>query len=289
VVLSGAVPGGVLVGVQAFEWSAMIGNSWTAVRLMLGVVLVLMGLGAVGALSAHMLGILVSVILSFVICGSLLGKGLPKPERPPGIYVYMRGYLLTFGAYGVLSSADVLLVKSYFPPEQAGIFAMAATVARMVFFLPGPVAAAMFPKVTSAGESSAASRRTLLKAIIVSGLMVAGIGVVFLVIPEFMLKLLTREVHPGQVTILRCMVLALAPLTLVQLFINYELAQRRFGIMLPLYVCAGGYVLGTRFWHETPLQVVLSLGVASTIALIFCTILVWWQSRQKGSREVSRA
>ena len=50
--------------------------------------------------------------------------------------------------------------------------------ARMAFFLPGPVCSAMFPKVTSVGESSRANYRTLMKAMILTALLGGGIGFV---------------------------------------------------------------------------------------------------------------
>jgi cyanate permease len=92
-------------------------------------------------------------------------------------------------------------------------------------------------------------------------------GFVCMLVPGFLLTVLARGAQPGQAEILRGMVLALAPLTLVMVVLNYELAQRRFRIMIPLFLCAGGYLLGVMRWHETPLQVVAVLGVMSVAAL----------------------
>ena len=132
----------------------------------------MMGFGVAGGLAAHLMGVLVGGICALLIGQSILGRGWPKAERPAGLYGYMVGYMGAFTAYGLLSNADVVLVKHYFPADQAGVFAKAAMVARIVLFLPAPVAAAMFPKVTSSGESSQASRRTLIKALMLVGLMV---------------------------------------------------------------------------------------------------------------------
>ena len=265
--LFGAIPGGVLAGMQAFKWGALISNGASVLRLIAGFSLAFLGLGAVGGLTAHALGIVVSVLLSLVICGVLLGRARISLERPAGIYAYIGGYMAAFTAYGVLSGADLLLVKYYYSPEQAGVFSKAAMVARMVFFLPGPVCSAMFPKVTSAGESTGATRRTLFKAMVVTGLIVASMALVCMVFPGFLLRLLVKEAQPGQIEILRGMVLALAPLTLVMVLLNYELAQRRFRIMIPLSLCAVGYLIGVMRWHETPLQVVGMLGAMSVLAL----------------------
>jgi O-antigen/teichoic acid export membrane protein len=289
VMLLGAVPAGVMAGMQAFEWVALIGNGWMALRLVLGVVLALFGLGAVGGLTANMVGTLVAAVLSFAMCRLLLARGRVRQERPAGIYNYMGGYMAAFMAFGVLSSADVLLVKYYFSPEQAGIFSKAAMVARMVFFLPGPVCSAMFPKVTSTGESSGATRRTLSKAMVVTGLIVVCMGLVCMVFPSILLKILVKEAQPGQIEILRGMVLALTPLTMVMVLLNYELAQRRFRIMIPLSLCAAGYLLGVMRWHETPLQVVAVLGGMSLVALVICWILVSYRGSGKAFRRDAEA
>jgi len=297
--LLNAIPGGVLQGMQAFEWAALIGVSLPTTRLVLGIVLALMGLGAMGALAANLIGSIAAGVFTLIICLSLLGKTSdPEPKivfteaparslrasvqtlfrgggevgsaRPQGLYSYMGGYAAVCAAYGVLSSADVILVKHYFSPEQTGVFAKAAMVARIVFYLPGPISAAMFPKVTSSGESSQVNRRILFKAIMISCVIVGAVGLLCVAAPGLMLRLLGGGIQSGQESILRGMALALAPLTVVMLLMNYELAQRRFGIMIPLYICAAGYLGGVAIWHETLLQVVAVLGAATVSALVGC-------------------
>jgi glycosyltransferase involved in cell wall biosynthesis/O-antigen/teichoic acid export membrane protein len=282
VALLATVPNGVLMGVQAFEWAAMLGNSWSVFRLALGTGLVLAGFGVLGALGAHVAGLVLGSLAALAISVSILGRGWVAPRRPAGAYAYMGGYLATFAAYGVLSSADVILVKHYFDAHTAGLFAKAAMVARIVFYLPGPVAAAMFPKVASTGEMSAASLHTLRKALVLATVIsLAGVAVC-VGAPRVLLTLLAGGGNEGQVQQLRGMVLALTPLTLVQLIAVFELAQRRFAVVIPLGLCAAGYGLGAARWHETPQQIVTVLGVASLVALAGCLGLAWRGARRAG-------
>ena len=283
VMLMGAVSNGVLAGMQAFEWVAMIGNGWTLLRLVLGVILVLLGLGATGGLTANMVGQLISAVFSLSVCLSLLGRRVTASERPAGLYPYMGGYMATVTAFGILSSADILLVKYYFSPQEAGVFSKAAMWARMAFFLPGPVCSAMFPKVTSVGASSRASARTLMKAMILTALIGGCIGLVCLAFPDILLRILEKDVHPGQAMLLRGMALALAPLTLVMVLMNYELAQRRFGIMIPLTLSAAGYLLGVMRWHQTMLQVVAVLGAMTMVALGLSLLFIRTRRPARGS------
>ena len=272
-----ALSNGVLSGLQAFKWVAVIGNGWTLFRLVLGVILVALGCGALGGLSANLAGVLAAAVLTLMMCGSLLGRGDRGLKRPDGFYAYTGRYMAGTLAFGVLSSADVLLVKYYFSAEEAGVFAKAAMIARMVFFLPTPICSAMFPKVSSEGEASTASRRTLWKAMVITALLGGAVGLICVLMPTLLLRVLVNEVHPGQAAILRAMALVLAPLTMVMVIMSYEIAQRRFRVLVPLFICAGGYVLGVLRWHGSLLQVVGVLGVASVSALVLSLLFTQWR------------
>ena len=107
------------------------------------------------------------------------------------------------------------------------------------------------------------------------GGIVGVVGAVYLAAPGLMLRILAGGVHPGQVTVVRGMVVALAPLTLVFLLVNYELAQRRFKITIPLVLCAAGYLVGVMRWHESPMQIVTVLGVMSMASLVLTLLVVF--------------
>jgi O-antigen/teichoic acid export membrane protein len=294
----GTVPGGILIGVQAFGWSMAIGNAASLLRFILGVVLVRAGAGAVGALTAQGVSVAAVITAGLIMCGRLIPRGEGAAGGAGGVVEgggddavdvratlrYMGGYMAAFTGYAVLSNADLILVKHYFDPTQAGAYAKAAMVARIVFFLPQPVAMALFPKVASGGETSYASGRMLLKAVLLMGVLMVGAGGFFLLFPGLMLRLVAGTEDPALVPVVRGMVLALTPLTLVSVLLSYELAQRRFAVALPLGLCAAGYLAVAGWMHETPLQIVAALGVAGTVALVFVVALLPW-ARMKASQE----
>lgn len=295
IMVYGTVPGGILMGVQAFGWSAAIGNSSALLRLLLGIGLALAGGGAVGALSAHGVAMVVGITATLVVCGRLVG-GMGAPGggvvladdsedddswNVRGTVMYMGGYMAAFAGYAVLSNADLVLVKHYFDASQAGAFAKAAMVARIVFFLPQPVAAALFPKVASGGEASHGSGRTLLKAVVLMSGIIAVAGGIFLLFPGLMLRMVAGTTDPALAPVVRGMVLALTPLTLVSVLLTYEVAQRRFVVAVPLGLCAAGYVASAHWMHETPLQIVAALGVAGTLALVSVVALLPWREMKR--------
>ncbi len=295
-----AVPNGVLTGVQAFGWATAIGNGGNVLRLLLGTGVVMMGAGAVGVLSVHGFCIFAGAVTGLILCGhaikqAILARGVEVPSNrteADGVVgwrhalKYMGGYMAAFAGFAVLSNADLVLVKHYFDATQAGLFAKAAMVARIVFFLPQPIAAALFPKVASGGEASYANGRTLLKGVMLMLIIVAITGGFFMIFPGFMLRLLAGTADPGLIPVVRGMVLALTPLALLSALLTYEVAQHRFIVALPLGVCAAGYVLAAERWHETPLQIVMALGVSGLVALVaVIALLPWGQMRNNGEKK----
>ncbi|MCX7591311.1 MAG: glycosyltransferase [Kiritimatiellae bacterium] len=279
--LPSLVVGGILTGAQLFGWSAAVGLAASCTRCCLSILMAAFGLGAVGALSAQAVAILVGILLSLVPLRRVLPSDPPAPVKRRDLYGYFTGYFVALCGYSVLTSADVVLVKHYFAdPTVAGEFAVAAMVAKIAFFLPQPVVMAMFPKVVTAGELSYASWRTLLKALtLVAGVTLAA-AILCTVFPEVVLWIMKGEVPPGVVHIIRRMVWAVSPLTLVFLVMNFHLAQRRFRVNIPLVICALGYLLAVARWHATVMEIVTVLGIAGWAAMFFALAgLPWWTFR----------
>ena len=143
---------GALLGLQAFIWMSVRpaklgrdapGRECPAVLFFSAT--------AEAALTAQLLGVAVS--------GALGGWGLVAvlrsartDEHITGVIRYFLQSFVILAGYAVLSFCDVVLVKHYFDPVQVGpVRAGRRRSARTVFFLPMPIAMALFPKVASTG------------------------------------------------------------------------------------------------------------------------------------------
>jgi O-antigen/teichoic acid export membrane protein len=177
------------------------------------------------------------------------------------------------GSYAVLMNADLIFVKHYFSPDDAGKFAKAATVGRSVIFLPLPIALVMFPKVISGGTDKRDSRATFLKSLgLVVFLIIGAVGMT-MTFPWLPLHILygIRDPDPELIRLLIYVVCAMAPLSLSFLLMNYEIAQHRFAMTWLLAFSAFLYIAGVALWHDTMEHVVYVLGTVSTITTVgFC-------------------
>jgi dolichol-phosphate mannosyltransferase len=270
---------GALQGSQGFAWLAGIGFIGSAARLLLAALFVALGGAAAGALLGHAVSMLVVAIVAVLGVWQVLGKGWERPARLPGFYRYCLQYALAYVGYGILMNADVVLVKHYFAADEAGRYAVAAMVGRIILFLPQPIVMAMFPKVVSDGEATRASWRTLGKAIVLACLVLGGTALLCTLFAQTVLLVLSGDPSPDLVPLVRLMAWGLCPLSLTFFIMNFELAQRRMTVVLPLLACAGGYLACLARWHASMQQVVLMLAAAGVTALLSTVACLPWRRR----------
>lgn len=274
-----AIAPGALQGLQAFVWMSTATNVCGVARLVLGVAFVALG-GRVAfyALSGLAVGEVLSIAVGVWGLRWVLRGTVRERSQLTGGERYFAQALLALALYGFLMNADVVMVKHFFPPAEAGLFARAATIARTVVFVSQPVAVALFPKVVSLGDFRVGHRATLFRALALVALVV-GISVLICVAaPALPLRILygPGALTPEQKRLLPWVALAMSPLGLSYLLLNFEMAQHRFMMLAPLTVCAAAYVAGVWLWHATLNQVIAVMAaVTVTLAVALVACLPW--------------
>lgn len=268
---------GALQGAQAFGWVAGIGAGSSFVRLAMAAALVAAGGTAVGALLGHTASMLLVAVAGGFGFRQVLGTRVGTAERPVGFYRYCIQYVIAYTGYALLMNADLVLAKHFFTADEAGRYAVVAMVGRIILFLPQPIVMAMFPKVVSSGDVSRADWRTLARALVLAGLLIGGTAAACSLFAEAVLAGLSGARSADLVPLVRLMVWGLCPLSLTFFIMNFELAQRRFTVALPLLACAACYIIGLVRWHETMHQVVLLLAVAGTAAFLASVACLPWR------------
>ncbi|MCE9629971.1 MAG: glycosyltransferase [Planctomycetia bacterium] len=277
--LGGAAFMGALQGAQGFAWLAGVGFVGSLARLLLAVLLVALGGGAAGALFGHAASMGVVAVVAFLGVRHVLGGGWEPPARIPAFYRYCLQYALAYVGYAILMNADVVLVKHYFAADEAGRYAVAAMVGRIILFLPQPIVTAMFPKVVSDGQVTHANWRTLGKAIIFACVVLGGTALFCSLFAQTVLRILCGDPSPDLVPLVRLLVWGMCPLSLTFFIMNFELAQRRMTVVVPLLACAIVYLACLAKWHATPQQVALVLTAAGIVAMISTVVCLPWRRR----------
>ncbi len=268
----GPVYGGALQGLQSFFWLGVVGQVWGAVRLVLGAALVLLVAPlALNGLAAQLAGTAATLLISMLVLHKVL-PALPASGTPlEGSNRYFFLSILGLFCFSVLMNADLILVKHYFHDEaDYGNYARASTIARIMIFLSQPIAGALFPKVISRGERSKAHGATLLKAVFFAGIIIGGLLVACLALPRVLLLVVFNVPQPEAelVWLIRWVCVAMAPLALVYLLLNFEMAQQRFTFIYPLMACGIGFIGGVTVAHQSLRQVVYIFVAAACASLV---------------------
>ncbi|MDO9540990.1 MAG: hypothetical protein Q7J98_01535 [Kiritimatiellia bacterium] len=277
--------GGVLQGMQAFVLAGFPGLANGFVRLCLGGILVFfVAPKAVSGLSAQVVGALCATALIYLFYRRRLPQSAQTDSTPERSDKYFWASLAALFSFAILMNMDIVMVKHYFTdPADYGNYARASMIGKMLIFLVQPIAGVMFPKVASRGDFTNEQKFTFFRALALSGLIIIGGVLLCTLFPQIPLLILYRD-HaptPDMIALVRMVCWAMAPLGLVFILMNFELAQHRLACVFPLAFCAAAFVGGVALFHGSLRQVVIVFLTVSVTALVLLIILPFTKHRNK--------
>jgi O-antigen/teichoic acid export membrane protein len=162
-------------------------------KVILSFALVLIGFKIYGALA----GIIVGAVVSFIFCLIDLKPIFKVKEisaKTPEIYNYTRPVFIVALATVLFLSLDLIIAKHFFSPTDAGIYAIASTIAKILFIGTQPISKALFP--LSSNSTARHSKKLFITSIIaLVSIIVVFIGVVYLASP-LIIKIYTGKSFP---------------------------------------------------------------------------------------------
>lgn len=230
-------------------------------------VLIAMGFGVLGAVAA----ISASVIFAFVLPDSareLRGPAVAGASENVG---EGRQAIVFFIGQVIISNIDILMVKHFFSPNDAGLYAAIALVGRLLYFGSWSVVSAMFP--VSAEKKEANGSGTLLA---VPLLLVTAMSVVFVLLLAAFPKLVFQSLFGahfqsdiGGLNLLLSMnAAATGVYAIAVVLITYEMSRRIANTGWLQLVVSGLIVLGISWFHSTLLEVIVVQQVLRVVLLI---------------------
>lgn len=253
-------------------------------KFVFGVGAVVMGYLATGIITSLILAHLVPVVAIMVFLrSSLRSPPSGAPNNAPGATQLMTQalpLLLNFGAFNLLTYADMHVVRINFGGSGEGLdglYAAAATLARTVFYLPMALVHVTFAKVTEAHAYGRPHRHLLWKSLgLTTGL--AGFGALILgLFPEFILNIYGGEKVLAAAPYLRWYLLPSALLGIVAVFMHYYFALGRRSYALIILAGTGAALVMFRVWCETPLDIIFDLAwVSGGVVLVSAILLPFW-------------
>jgi O-antigen/teichoic acid export membrane protein len=265
---------GYIQGIHAFRPLAVNFMLEGLVRLFGVFVLIEAGLGVRGAVLASVLAVIVSYFVALPSPGltalSLRGIAISFQEGLQAI--------VFFSGQTVINNFDIVLVKHFFPPAEAGFYAAIALVGRLVNMCAWSVVNTMFP--VSAGASNNQEREgspvlftSLLLVFLILSFLIFGLWMV----PSFLWKtLFGSHFAPGSYGALAPLLILYAITTgvysLSSVIITYEMSRKIANTSWLQLAFSGALALGVYMLHQTLRQVIL-VQLVLMVVLLFVLIV----------------
>jgi O-antigen/teichoic acid export membrane protein len=268
-----AVLTGALQGLQKFFAFGFVAITGGFLRLSFAVGLVALGLGATGALAAQFIAGIASVALALIVLAPLLrqtssslhsGHGLTLRE----VIDYAGLVLIGTICLATLTNLDVMVIKHYFPPEEAGQYAAASVLAKIILFFPTAITAVLFPKVVERFALQQDSSRIARQAAAAVGGLCGALVVMYFIIPDLLIRVLFGQGYENAVPLVGPFGVTMALYALVTLQMTYYLAIHK---MRYIALLAGSTILlvtALVYFHNSLLEVIIIQLINATALLM---------------------
>jgi O-antigen/teichoic acid export membrane protein len=262
VVLSFVVPValGALQGLDRFTALGVMIVGISLAGIAFGVPWAAAGGGAGGAIAGRGLGMVVVLLGAMFLLRKFhlaRGSGAARSGLRRRFDVRTASASAAFVAFAVISNLDILLAKAYLDPDQVGVYAAAATVGKIVTFLPGTVAVVMVPNAARAHRASGSSSQVLRLAALLVTATAALAAVPAALAPEFFVNLMFGSGYEAASDAVLPIVFAGGGLAMINLLVVYSVAiqDRRWFLVLLLGV--GLQIIGISAFHGSPTEVAI--------------------------------
>lgn len=266
---------GALHGMQKFDDVALNNVVSGFVKLVAGIVLVYFGMRAIGAL----LGFVLCNLTVFIFSAFQMHRHVKKMAAKMGsavlklkeVYAYFLPVGLTTFCTFALTNVDIILVKHFFLPIEAGYYSVAQTVGRIVLFAPGMIGCVMFPKVVDSHVKNG-DTWAILKKCLIAVAVLCGFATFFVFLsPAFVLKILTGKAYPDAVPLVKYFSLSMSFYALVQILMLYHLSLHRMKYIYTLTIGALLQFVCIWVFHSSLEQVLIVLMI-NAMALFYLGI-----------------
>jgi O-antigen/teichoic acid export membrane protein len=260
---------GYIQGVHAFGPLAINFMLEGLVRLGGAFLLIELGMGVKGAVLASMLAVIVSYFVAIPSPGvsSLSFRGISISSRE-GLQA-----IVFFSGQTVINNFDIILVKHFFPPAEAGFYAAVALVGRLVNMCAWSVVNTMFPVSAGSGTDEPEGSPVLFTSLLMVFLILTVLIFSLWMVPSFLWKTLFGAQfefsgYGALAPLLILYAITTGVYSLSSVIITYEMSRKIANTSWLQLAFSGALALGVYILHRTLRQVILVQLVLMVVLLI---------------------
>ncbi len=255
---------GAIQGLQAFGYLGIDMIIGALVKLFFGIFFVYLGLKVNGALLGVIMGGLAGILFLIIPLKPVFTKNKVECDfNFSGVYAYFLPTSIMLLCFMIITNIDLILVKHFFDPAQAGYYAAASIIAKIILYLPGAIILVMFPK-TSELYALNEEHKPIFKKSLFYGILLCGAALLlFLTIPSLIVKFVFGGQYISIIPLVGIFGSAMCFFALANILFLYQLSIHELSFLKTLIIGTIAEVILIALFHTSLTQVILILlGVA---------------------------
>ncbi len=275
-----------LQGLLKFRETVLLVNTEMIGRLIFGLIFFSLGLSIVGTF----LGILLSVFLSLALSIYFL--------KPYNLFKFKGNFtngkrVIKFAIPVFFASlctnsfftTDMLLVKHFFDPHDAGIYASISTLGKIIFFGAGPVSSVMFPMISKRHSQGLEYKKIFLMSLFLTTFISLTILSFYFFYPQLSIKLLYGQRYLEASSNLFPFGVFMTIFTVNSLLMNFFLSKSDTFVVSFAVIFSLFQVVGIWFYHATINSVIKVSIISALLFLLSLLIYLKYDLKRKESNK----
>lgn len=268
------VSSGLLQAKLAFKFISFTNLVGSILKFGLGAGLVFLGLGVKGAVWAVFIAGVIPSIIGFIYLKSVFISKISKASKINFKSILSYGVPSSLAMLGITSliSTDILLVKHFFDPLQAGIYAGLSLVGKVIFFFTGSIGGVMFPLIVKKHARNENYNNIFKMAVAMVFIPSVFITTFYFLFPDFTIHFFIKnEIYRSASNLLGLFGVFITTYSLISLFVYYFLSIKKTNIYIPVLTVALIQLLLIVLYHGSLFVVV---AISLLVSLVLLVILV---------------
>lgn len=272
---------------QKFVVYSLIGIVASLGKLILGGILMFLGWRVLGSLSGFLAGAVLPILVALCFIKGVFKKDIgyigAKARAPINltpIFKYFFPVSIAMLSFTAITNVDVVLVKHFFTPLEAGYYSIAQMVGKIALFLPSALAIVILPKSVKAHVTDGSSTKLLYKSLFLASLCCFSFTAFAFLFPDFLLNALTGKPNPVSSQLVGLFALSMSFYALCWIAINYLMATHNLKFTVPLMAITALQTAAIYNCHKS-LPMILYILLAFSIIALFTLFFIVKISEKK--------
>lgn len=246
-------------------------------KLFFGLVFIMVGFGAVGAISAFALSYVAAYLFSFLQLGFIFDKKIKNTHLSiVELFSYGAPAAVSLLALTSFITIDLLLVKHFFSPEEAGVYAAISLIGRIIFFISAPIGNVMFPLVVQRHAKKEKYKDIFILALLLVLIPSLILTLFYYLFPDFVIMIFNQGKSMALVKpYLVPFGIFITFYSLLSVITNLLLSLGKTKIFVPLII--GALLQAGLIWiyHETFLEIIAISTIVVSLLLLVLLFYYW--------------